>query len=189
MRWIHAPLGLGPLHSTIEDLFLHQGPPGKPFANMGKPQWPYPQIEVLNFCDHTHFQNMRDVYRFLHGETKLTKELNTQCWKGFKPKSETGKDEVLDNLKWRNTHLGLAEDWQTLTDYWTASISDISRQLAEGLSKSKWGPLAGLHPTLWQSDKQALHKHGFFSSAQLVRDPFRCFHRSDGTSNSSSRHR
>jgi hypothetical protein len=46
---------------------------------------------------------------------------------------------------------------------------------------SNYGSLDGLHLTLWQSDKQALHKHGFFGSAQLIRDSFRCFHRDDGT--------
>lgn len=189
VRWIHAPLGLGPLQSTVDDLFRHLGRPGRPFKNLGRFEWPYATVEVLNFCDRSHFQNMRDVYRFLHDEAKLTEELNEECWRGFDLGSKTEEARILDDLKWRNTHLGLAEDWETLPDYWTACSSDISRQITEGLSMSDYGPLDGLQPTLWQSDKQALHKHSFFGSAQLVRDPFRCFHRDDGMFQKSSPHR
>ncbi|KAL8827563.1 MAG: hypothetical protein Q9170_006968 [Blastenia crenularia] len=180
VRWIHAPLGLGPLHSTIEDLFLHKGLPGRPFENLGRSGWPYAQIEVLNFCDRHHFQNLRDVYHFLHDSPALTEELNQECWMGFEPKWKTDGKGVIDDLEWRTTHLGLKEDWKSLPDYWTACTSDIPWQISESLSAPVYGPLDGLHPTLWQSDKQALHKHNFFGSAQVVRDPFRCFHRGDG---------
>ena len=168
VRWIHAPLGLGPLHSTIEDLFLYQGMEGRPFENLGRSGWPYTKIEVLNFVDRDRFQCMRDAFHLLHRD-----KLDLECWSGF-------EDTVLGDLKWRTTHLGLADDWETLPDFWTASISDIPWQISEGLTMTDYGPLDGLRPSLWQSDKQALHKHGFFGSAQLVRDVFRCFHRDDG---------
>lgn len=180
VRWIHAPLGLGPLHSTVEDLFLHQGVAGRPFKNLGRAGWPYAKVEVLNFCDRGRFQDMRDVYRFLHGNTELTKVLNQECWYGFEPSWKTEGNGLLDDLMWRTAHLGLSGDWQTLPDYWTASTSDIPWQITEGPLMPNYGPLDGLQRTLWQSDKQALHKHSFFESAQLVRDPFRCFHRGDG---------
>jgi hypothetical protein len=79
LRWIHAPLGLGPLPATIEDLFLHLGTLGRPFKSRGRLEWPYVTVEVLNFCDRSFFQNMRDVYRFLHDEVKLIEELNEEC--------------------------------------------------------------------------------------------------------------
>ncbi|KAI4174351.1 MAG: hypothetical protein LQ346_008250 [Caloplaca aetnensis] len=180
VRWIHAPLGVGPLHSTIEDLFLHQGEAGRPFENLGRYGWPYAKIEVLSFIDRKRFQDMRDVYRFLCANTKLTEELNEECWIGFEPSWKTNGKGVLDDLRWRTTHLGLANDWDSLPDYWTVSNSDIPWQIAEGLHAPDYGPLDGLYPTLWQSDKQALHKHRFFGSAQMVRDLFRCFHRVDG---------
>ena len=179
IRWIHAPLGLGPLNSTIEDIFLHQGEAGRPFKNLGRAGWPYANVEVLNFCDGDEFQNMRDVYRYLHGNTELTEELDRECWNGFEPRQTNGKG-ILDDLEWRNTHLGLADDWHTLPGYWEACTSDVPRQMTEGLSVPEYGPLDGLQSTLWQADKQALHKHRFFGSAQLVRDIFRCFHRGDG---------
>ncbi|KAL8921381.1 MAG: hypothetical protein Q9172_004045 [Xanthocarpia lactea] len=120
VRWIHAPLGLGPLHSTIEDLFLHQGMEGRPFENLGRSGWPYTKIEVLNFIDRNRFQCMRDAFHLLHRD-----KIDLECWSGF-------EDTVLDDLKWRTTHLGLADDWETLPDYWTASISDIPWQISEG---------------------------------------------------------
>ncbi|KAL9020061.1 MAG: hypothetical protein Q9185_002675 [Variospora sp. 1 TL-2023] len=180
IRWIHAPIGLGPLHSTVEDLFLHRGKPGRPFKNVGRSGWPYAKVEVLNFWDRGHFQNMRDVYHLLHGDVELTKELNRECWAGFEPSLKTKGKGLLDGLRWRNTHLGLADDRQTLPDHWAASTSDVPWQITEGLLMPNYGPLDGLQPTLWQSDKQALHRHRFFGSAQLVRDAFRCFHRDDG---------
>lgn len=180
IRWIHAPLGLGPLNSTIEELFLIRGPKGRPFNNTGRIGFPYVMMEVLNFCDSTRFQQMRDVYHFLHDDRDLTNELEKECWTGFEPSSKTKGKGVLDDLKWRTSWLGLAHDWETLPDFWTTSNSDVPCQLTEGLTMLNYGPLDGLQPTLWQSDRQALHRHRFFNSAQLVRDIFRCFHRGDG---------
>lgn len=89
----------GPLHSTIEDLFLHQGVAGRPFENLGRSGWPYAKIEVLNFCDRMRFQDMRDVYRFLYDNTKLTEELIQECWNGFEPTWQTDGKGVLDDLR------------------------------------------------------------------------------------------
>ena len=182
IRWIHVPLGLGPLHSTIEELFLTRGPKGRPFNKTGRSGFPYVKLEVLNFCNSARFQQMRDVYHFLHDDQELTKELEKECWNGFEPSSKTKGRGVLDDLKWRTSWLGLADDWETLPDFWTTSNSDVPCQLTEGLMMSNYGPLDGLRPTLWHSDQQVLHKHKFFGSAQLVRDIFRFFHRSDGKS-------
>ncbi|KAI4188586.1 MAG: hypothetical protein L6R41_002054, partial [Letrouitia leprolyta] len=148
VRWIHAPLGVGPVHSSIEDIFLHQGVGGRPFKNLGRIGWPYAKIEVLDFYDRKRFQDARDVYRFLHANSKLTKELNKECWEGFEPSFVTKGKGVLDDLKWRTTHLGLAQGWETLPDHWTASTSDIPSQLTEGLLAADYGPLDGLYPTL-----------------------------------------
>ena len=182
VRWIHAPLGLGPLHSTIEDIFRYKGPKPRDFHHAGGVGFPYVKVEVLNLVDRADFQKMRDVYHFLHDENTLTELLNKDCWAGFEPTSQTEGLGVLDDLRWRTTHLGLAEDWNTLPDYWMACCSDVPCQLAEGVDRVGYGPLEGLNATLWQSDKQALHKHRFFGAAQVVRDPFRCFHRGDGKS-------
>ena len=180
VRWIHAPLGLGPLHSTIEDIFRHSGPDPRPFHHTGGWWFPYAWVEVLNLVDRNRFQKMRDVYHFLHDEYTLTEQLNQDCWAGFEPSSRTKGLGVLDDLRWRTTHLGLAADWKSLPDFWTAACADVPWQLVEGGARPSYGPLDGLDATLWQSDKQALHSHKFFGSVQAVRDVFRCFHRRDG---------
>ncbi|KAL8766626.1 MAG: hypothetical protein Q9209_006643 [Squamulea sp. 1 TL-2023] len=138
------------------------------------------RLAKFHFPCRSEVKNTRDVYRFLQGNHELTKELDRECWEGFEPSFKTQGTGLLDDLRWRNTHLGLAEDWRTLPGYWEACNSDVPWQITEGLSMPNYGPLDGLQPKLWQSDKQALHKHRFFGSAQLVRDVFRCFHRGDG---------
>lgn len=82
LRWIHAPLGLGVLHSSVEEQFLYagdQGKKGRSFNNAGRPEWPYPVVEVLNFCDRTQFQNVRGVYHFCHNNKQLTEKLDQDC--------------------------------------------------------------------------------------------------------------
>lgn len=39
VRWIHAPLGLGLAHSSIEDIFLHDGAKGRKFEIAGRAGW------------------------------------------------------------------------------------------------------------------------------------------------------
>ena len=180
VRWLHTPLGLGPLHSTIEDVFLHAGPKGRPLANLGPSGFPYATTEVLSFCDRERYQQLRDTYHYLHDVEDVSVYLERDCWSGFPPPEVTKGKGLLDDLKWRTTHLGLASDWNTVPDFWTSCASDIPWQLTEGVSLPLYGPLDGLRPTLWQSDTQALHKNAFFESAQFVRDPLRCFHRGDG---------
>ena len=181
VRWLHAPLGLGPVHSTIEEIFLHAGQPaGRKFLNLGRSGWPYAEIEVLNFQGRTRFQEKRDVYHMLKEYGAISDTLADKCWEGFDedlPKDEKG---ILDDLRWRFGHLGITPDFDSLSDFWTVVCSDISWQLSEGLSMASYGPLDGLQPIFLQSDEQALHHHEFFKYSQLVRDPFRFFHRGDG---------
>lgn len=68
-------------------------------------------------------------------------------------------------------------------DYWNMVDSDMPWQLSEGLCMGGLGgPAAGLKPVVRHIDKQAISSHPFYRKSQLVRDPFRCFHRNDGTS-------
>ncbi|MCJ1275983.1 hypothetical protein MMC21_003788 [Puttea exsequens] len=183
VRWIHAPLGLGPVHSTIEDVFLHQAPEGEEgrnFENVGNSGWPYPQLEVLNFRSRARFQEMRDVRSLLQCLDHLQEDLNKCTWERYRPSDKNTDSTILDDLKWRATHLNITQDFNTIPDFWTQVSSDIPWQVTEGLAMASYGPLDGLKPTLQKIDHQALWDHDFFGSAQLVRDPFRCFHRGDG---------
>ena len=181
VRWLHAPLGLGPVHSTIEDMFLHAGQPaGRKFLNLGRSGWPYAEIEVLNFQSRTRFQEKRDVYHMLKEYGGISDTLTNKCWEGFDKDLRRDEKGILDDLKWRFGHLGITPDFDSLSDFWTVVCSDISWQLSEGLSMASYGPLDGLQPSFLRADDQALHHHDFFNGSQLVRDPFRFFHRGDG---------
>lgn len=82
VRWIHAPLGLGLAHSSIEDIFLHDGEKGREFENAGRSGWPYLETEVLNFRSQDNFQEMRDVYLLLNELEGFEKQLKEHIWDG-----------------------------------------------------------------------------------------------------------
>ena len=82
VRWIHAPLGLGLAHSSIEDIFLHDGEKGREFENAGRSGWPYLETEVLNFRSQENFQEMRDVYLLLNELKGFEEQLNELMWDG-----------------------------------------------------------------------------------------------------------
>ena len=168
VRWIHAPLGIGITHSSVEDIFLHDGSCGREFENGGSTGWPYLETEVLNLRSKKNFQEMRDVYILLQERKDLQAGLNASTWKNDKNSS------LQSDVEWRIGHLG------TNGDYWNLVASDMPWQLTERISMGFWGPMEGLKPIGRHIDKQALSSHPFFEESQLVRNPFRCFHRSDG---------
>ncbi|KAI4209467.1 MAG: hypothetical protein LQ351_007598 [Letrouitia transgressa] len=168
VRWIHAPLGLGLTHSSVEDIFLHDGKPGREFENGGRSGWPFLETEVLNIRSHRNFQEMRDVYLILRQITELEDELNDCNFKN------DGNSSLQPDIHWRAGHLS------TTANYWNLVSSDMPWQLTEGLSMGLKGPMEGLQPITRYIDEQALSTHPFYRDCHMVRNPFRCFHRSDG---------
>lgn len=81
VRWVHAPLGLGLMHSSIEDIFLHEGIEGRTFENAGRSGWPYLETEIFNFRHRDNFQEMRDVYTLLSRMEDLNLDLDESTWK------------------------------------------------------------------------------------------------------------
>ena len=168
VRWIYIPLGLGLTHSSVEDIFLHDGQPGREFENGGGAGWPYLETEVLNMRSHKNFQEMRDVYLLLSKLTELDEELDQSSFKNDENAS------LQSDIQWRAGHLGLTPS------FWNLVASDMPWQLDEGLSMGIRGPLEGLQPITRHIDPQILATHPFFKDSHLVRNVFRCFHRSDG---------
>lgn len=82
VRWIHAPLGLGLAHSSIEDIFLHDGDKGRQFEKAGRSGWPYLETEVLNFRSQENIQEMRDVYLLLNQLEGFEERLDEHMWDG-----------------------------------------------------------------------------------------------------------
>ena len=118
---------------------------------------------------------MREVYLFLKDKKNLPGDLQ-----GFQ---ESLEKHIWDNEKnaslqhdmtWRADHLGVK------LDYWNLVSSDMPWQLTEGIAMTNLVPLEGLKPVGRHIDQQAVSSHPFYKDAQLVRSPFRCFHRSDG---------
>jgi len=168
VRWIHAPLGLGLTHSSVEDIFLHEGETGREFENAGRSGWPYLETEVLNFRHRDSFQEMRDVYILLNEREELWPDLNASTWKADQNAS------LHHDIDWRADHLAMKPD------FWTLVSSDMPWQLTEGLAMGTQGPKDGLQPISRHVDRQTLASHPFYKDAQLVRNPFRTFHRGDG---------
>ncbi len=168
VRWIHAPLGLGLTHSSIEDIFLHDGSSGRAFEKAGRSGWPYLETEILNFRSEGNFQEMRDVYVLLKNLDDLRESLDESIWNGDKNAS------LQSDIDWRADHLG------TKVNYWNMVDSDMPWQLSEGLCMGGMGPTSGLKPVVRHIDRQAISQHPFYRTSQLVRNPLRCFHRSDG---------
>lgn len=168
VRWIHAPLGLGLTHSSVEDIFLHDGPTGREFEHAGRSGWPYLETEMLNFRHRENFQTMRDVYLLLHDKTELNEDLNESSWKADRNAS------LHSDIDWRANHLAMEPS------FWNLVSSDMPWQLSEGIAMGAMGPRDGLRPIVRHVEKQIISSHPFYTEAQLVRSPFRAFHRSDG---------
>ena len=168
VRWIHAPLGLGLMHSSVEDIFLHEGDQGREFVHAGRSGWSYLESEVFNLVNRDYFQEMRDVYLLLANRKELDDDLNASTWKADQNASLKG------DVEWRADHLA------TQATYWNLVSSDMPWRLSEGLAMGSLGPKDGLAPVHRHIDKQTLSLFPFYEDAHLVRDPFRTFHRGDG---------
>lgn len=153
----------------MEDIFLHDGSCGREFENAGRSGWPYLETEVLNFRSQENFQQLRDVYLLLQGLDDLQEPLNETIWDGEEKTSSLHSD-----IDWRADHLGIK------ANYWNMVASDMPWQLSEGIALGNLVPVDGLQPVGRHIDKQSLSAHPFFKNSQIVRNPFRCFHRSDG---------
>ena len=168
VRWIHAPLGLGLTHSSVEDIFLHEGDQGREFTHAGRSGWSYLESEVFSFVNREYFQEMRDVYLLLQDRQDLHDELNASSWKANQNAS------LHQDIDWRAGHLAVE------ATYWNLVSSDMPWQLSEGLSMGALGPKDGLKPVGRFVEKQTISSFPFYANAHLVRDPFRTFHRGDG---------
>ena len=58
--------------------------------------------------------------------------------------------------------------------------SDVGYQLPDGRGLGLNGASGGIRPLDTKLDEQVLCRYPFFGLAQIVRSPFRCFHRADG---------
>ena len=156
---------------SVEALFFHSGNRimGRKFESASRGGWPYLETELLNVRS---LQALTDL-RFVGGlseDIELTRELDRLTFLGDNNAS------LRSDIEWRANHIG------TDISYWESVGSDMPWQLSEGGALNMNGPFKGNHSAKREVDRQMLAQHPFFENAQLVRDPFRTFHRSDGKS-------
>lgn len=156
-------------------MFLHEppadAPSGREFENGGTPGWPYLEMETLNFRAKQNFQEMRDVLLLLSKDPKLAHlkpRLDQLTWESLKNKN------LLQDILWRADHVSGS------TAYWDMAEPDMPWQLSDGPDLINHPSTRGIRPVGRKIEQQALSKHPFFKDSQLVRNPFRCFHRADG---------
>jgi hypothetical protein len=134
--------------------------------------WPYQAIDVLDIIHRDEYKSMRDVFQMLSSQARVNEPLRKQ----LNLSSRTSMDpEMVKDLEWRAKHLGME------SDYWTDVQADIPYQITEvNALEYPSGPLDGPCPLSSSIVEQTLWDHPFYKNAQLVRNPYRCFHRSDG---------
>ncbi|KAK2801874.1 hypothetical protein FQN51_005023 [Onygenales sp. PD_10] len=176
VRWIHVPAGIGILHSplinlmqSIEDLFRNAADnEPRPFTNAGRPGFPYVDFDALSFRHREEVEDLRDTYCLLSKLEHLDDILDAECHCGDR------NPELRKDLEWRAQHLNVD------LNFWELVASDMPWQIADGLPIRQNGPLGRIKPLMSSMDFRVLSSHPAFQDAQLVRNEFRFFHRSDG---------
>ncbi|KAL8683968.1 MAG: hypothetical protein Q9224_006643, partial [Gallowayella concinna] len=157
VRWIHIPVGPGPLASDLKNLFLN----GHPRCTYPVGRFdPYLQVEVLNLRDRQHLQDQIDVFNILKEFTKVTRKLRRQ---NLQRKSTAG-----------SRSFGVQEE---RFSFWDHARSDLPLLLTEGNFGISGSSI--LSPSLAVED-QMLSRHPNYKGVILVRDLFQSFHRGDG---------
>ncbi|KXT17013.1 hypothetical protein AC579_7416 [Pseudocercospora musae] len=170
VRWIHAPLGVGLLHSSVEALFFHTGSTimGRPFVRGGRAGWPYLEVEQLDLRKKSTMDDSRDLLRIIELQEKFSSTLDRGIWVG------DNNDNLKKDVEWRAQYVGKP------IEFWDLAKSDLPWQLSEGSHFSMNGPANGVRTTQLEGTHQSLSRHAFFQHAYLARNPFRTFHRNDG---------
>ena len=140
---------------------------GREFESAGRGGWPYLETELLNFRSLQNFTDLRFLAS-LSRNNRLTRELDQLTFQG------DNNATLRSDIEWRANHVG------TNIGYWESVGSDMPWQLSEGNALNMNGPFKGHRTAKRDIDRQSIARHPFFENAQLVRDPFRTFHRSDG---------
>ncbi|KAI0023918.1 hypothetical protein F4780DRAFT_684919 [Xylariomycetidae sp. FL0641] len=171
VRWIHAPLGIGLLHSSVEALFFHSGSKvmGRPFTKAGRAGWPYLETETLDLRDAAFVRDSRDLLRLLKDEREFNPLLLDRSVFAGDNNANLKKD-----VTWRAQYVGKS------LGFWDLAEADLPWQLAEGSHINMNGPSDGIRTTKLQRVSQSVTRHAFFKDAYIARNPFRCFHRDDG---------
>ncbi|KAL9578923.1 MAG: hypothetical protein Q9203_006919 [Teloschistes exilis] len=167
LRWIHVPVGLGWLQSSIEDVFLNINPTPEhqPFVHT-KGGLGF-SIEVLNIRDRQYLQDQLDIFNLLSRFSQLGHDLTKISWKDY-------NSNFLGNAAWRAFHMS------GRSGFWDTVHSDLPRQLGEGTQSSFFDSDITMNPPAARLEEQLLSQHPRYQGTLLVRNPLRLSYRPDG---------
>lgn len=177
---------------SIEDLFRHaNSEEPRPFKNAGHVGFAYVELDNLNFRHREEVEDLRDTYCLLSRLDHLSRSAPDSTDDDLSPqtsKTPTGPEpldwechrgdrnpKLRGDLEWRAEHLN------TELTFWELVASDMPWQISDGLPICASGPLGRIKPVINSYDFRILSSHPAFLDAQLVRNEFRFFHRSDGS--------
>jgi hypothetical protein len=132
--------------------------------------WEYPEFETFGVRRRKDMEDMRDTQLILRNHEEfvdINKTLDIDCLDNLNP-------DVVDDLTWRADHL------RSKLDYWNMVYGDLQHQLSSGPSLHQNS--LKLSPASLDVDRQAISTTQLYTDAQIIRYPFRTFHRADGTS-------
>ncbi|KAI1569797.1 hypothetical protein PtrEW4_005657 [Pyrenophora tritici-repentis] len=149
VRWIHAPLGVGLLHSSVEALFFHTGSKtmGRPFIKAGRAGWSYLEIEQFDMHNTQSIQDSRDLLRILKSDDQFKTKLDTSVFVGDKDQN------LRKDVEWRTDYVGKT------VNFWELAESDLPWKLSEGSQFNMNGPSEGIRTTRLEQVSQSLTRH------------------------------
>lgn len=158
------------LRKSVEALFFHTGSKtmGRPFVRSGRAGWPYLEVETFDLRSTKSIQDSRDLLRILKDDERVSYLLDRGVFAG------NNSDKLKKDVTWRAQYVGQG------VDFWELAKADLPWQIAEGSYLNMNGPSEGVRTTKLEKTTQSLTRHAFFKDAHIARNPFRCFHRSDG---------
>ncbi|KAL8690707.1 MAG: hypothetical protein Q9218_003905 [Villophora microphyllina] len=171
LRWIHVPVGLGLMQSSIEDLFSHSSIRTeslweKPFVHSIKD--PGFKIEVLNLRERQYLLDQLDVFNILRNFSVLTISLDQL-------------NVVNDNHSTLFTDIAWRADYMRFSlRFWDMVHSDLPWQLSEGWHSGFFDNDISTNPPTVRLEEQLLSSHPRYKGTVLVMNPLRLFWRTDG---------
>jgi hypothetical protein len=143
---------------------------GPEFENAGRAAWPYLEVETLDLRSVSSIRDSRDLFRILKTDVRVSEFLDRSVF------ASNVSERLKKDVVWRSQYVGQS------VGFWELAKADLPWQIAEGSHLNMNGPSEGIRSTELVKSTQSLPRHPFFKDVYLARNPFRCFHRNDGTS-------
>ena len=138
--------------------------------NTNDTSWQYPEFETFGVRRRKDLEDMRDIQLILKNFEEfacVNETLDSECLENIKP-------DLIQDLEWRAGHL------RSSLTYWDMVYGDLQHQLSSG--PSLHDNSLKIISASFNVSVQTISGTQLYKDAQIVRYPFRTFHRTDGTS-------